>query len=121
MTKADLKLTAVITSIVLSVMVGGAAYFWNVDDDFRLGVKVAANDAGFNFDLTEELRPKPPKIGHSQNQVTRYCGGPDGESSTETAGGRHVTLRYERRLRAECQGSYSFVNDRLVSIYRNER
>lgn len=116
--QTKIALTATLSLIFL--MLGCyAAYFqyaWQTDDDFRLGCKLLLNDVGFGFDLDEERKPKPPKIGSRQNEVENYCGAPNDRHSYQRSGVTIVTINYIKTTHYECKATFTFVNGELDSI-----
>jgi hypothetical protein len=110
-----------ILTVIFSVALGIIALYIVNNDDVRLGFKSTANEWGFNFDLEEELKPRPPRIGFREGEVERYCGYPDESRSYETARATIVTTRYKNSDKSECIATFTFVNEKLDSIAKTAR
>ncbi len=117
--KERLLFTAILTGS-LSVCFAVMFVLISNNDDARLGFKSLMNNIGFNFDLREELGPKPPRIGDKQRDVEDYCGMPKERPRTyETAKAKFLTYEYKNHSRPDCEGTYTFMNGVLESIQRS--
>lgn len=116
---SELALVFAILAVVLAGFFSYAIYFG--DDDTRLGAKKMLNDTGlFHFDLQEELKPRPIKIGVYKYEVIASCGLADDEHSFESARGTTITLHYKNPTKPECDGTFTFDNGKLISISRSK-
>lgn len=62
---------------------------------------------GFNFDLEEELKPRPPRNGFRRGEVEHYCVYPDESRSYETARGIIITAYYKKMNKPDCRATFT--------------